>query len=210
AVNRGLHVAAVLLVLACLRRLLPERAAFAAAAIFAIHPAVSEAVLYIWARSTLLATVFCLAAWRSWLDGRRWIAVAWFAAALISKEECAAFPLMLLLFGRTGVPACPWTGREACPTKPIAAMAALVGMAAARLIYAVAVTPGAPIAQAAGVGPLDYLLAEGAVVLRYLRLVVVPWGFTMDPDGRVTSVGLALAAWAALGGLIAIAVRRRH
>ena len=197
AVNLLLHICAVLLLFDCLRRVLPERAALAAAAIFAVHPAQAEAVNYVWARSILLATVFCLLAWRSWQDRRPRLAVAWFAAGLLSKEECAAFPLVLLLFDRK-----QW--------KPAAAMLALAAAAAARVAYAAAVTPGAPIAQAAGIAPLAYLLAQGAVILRYLRLVVVPWGFTVDPDARVPSLLPGLAAWVAVAAVAGIAIRRRR
>ena len=42
-VSLALYLGAVLLAYACLRRLLPERAALAAAAVFAIHPIQTEA-----------------------------------------------------------------------------------------------------------------------------------------------------------------------
>src|SRR5579863_6077193 len=48
--NLLLHVGAVLLLYECLRRLLPEPAALAAAALFAVHPIQAEAVNYVWAR----------------------------------------------------------------------------------------------------------------------------------------------------------------
>ncbi len=77
-------------------------AAFIAAAIFAVHPIQAEVVDYVWARSIALAAVFCFAAWLEWIRGRRWTAVLWFAAALLAKEECAAFPLALLLLDPVG------------------------------------------------------------------------------------------------------------
>src|SRR6478672_6257053 len=48
AVNLALHLAAVWLGYECMRRLLPERAAIVAAAIFALHPLQAEAVDYVW------------------------------------------------------------------------------------------------------------------------------------------------------------------
>src|SRR6516162_2432087 len=84
--NLLLHLGAVLLAWECLRRLLPERTAWIAAALFAIAPIQSEAVNYIWARSILLATLLCLAALREWIAGRAWIALVWFALALLAKE----------------------------------------------------------------------------------------------------------------------------
>jgi protein O-mannosyl-transferase len=104
AVNLALHVAAVWLLYAALRRLIPAEAALLAAAIFAVHPIQAEAVDYVWGRSIALAAVFCFAAWIEWMRGREWIAVAWFAAGLLAKEECAAFPLALFV-GQAIVPA---------------------------------------------------------------------------------------------------------
>src|ERR1035437_8665600 len=95
--NLALHLGAILLAYACLRRLLPERAALAAAAVFALHPIQAEAVNYVLGRGALLGAVFCFASLLAWLNGRRWTAVAWFAGALLANEQCAAFPLVLLL-----------------------------------------------------------------------------------------------------------------
>src|SRR5689334_20583556 len=106
--NLALHLAAVLLAYECLRKLLPENMAAAAAAIFAVHPIQAEAVDYVWGRSIVLASLFCLAALWEWIEGREWVAVLWFAAALLAKEEVAAFPVALGLLrakGRRGSPA---------------------------------------------------------------------------------------------------------
>src|SRR5450432_2078368 len=95
AVNLLLHLAAAMLAYECLRRLLPPQAAFLAAALFAVHPIQAEAVNYVWARSILLAALLCFASLLEWIQDRPFAAVAWFAAALLAKEECAAFPLFL-------------------------------------------------------------------------------------------------------------------
>ena len=199
AVNLAFHLGAVLLAYACLRRLLPERAALAAAAIFAVHPVQAEAVDYVWARSIVLATLLCLASLRAWLDERRWIAVAWFGAALLAKEEVAAFPLVLWWFlpRKDERPALP----------PILAMLALALAAGLRTIYATAVTPGAPAGLQAGISPARYLLAQGPVILRYLRLLILPYGFTVDPDIPVPPLWLGLLAWAAVAALAILAWR---
>jgi hypothetical protein len=199
AVNLALHMGAVLLAYACLRRLLPERVALAAAAIFALHPIQAEAVDYVWARSIVLATLLCLASLRDWLDGRRGRAVGWFAAALLAKEEVAAFPLLLWWLPR---------GKGKPRRLPqIAGMLALSLAAGLRTIYATAVTPGAPAGLQAGISPGSYLLAQGPVILRYLRLMVVPYGFTVDPDIPVPALWLGLAAWAAVAALAVLAWR---
>ena len=190
--NLLLHAGAVLLLWECLRRLLPERTAWIAAALFAIHPIQSEAVNYIWARSILLATLLCLAALWQWLEGRPWMALACFALALLAKEECAAFPLVLAwLHWRKLLPA---------PKRAWAAIAGMVALAiaaGARVIWALAVTPGAPGGAQAGISPLNYLLAQSVVIWRYLQLTIVPYGFTVDPDIHVAA-WIGIAAWVLL------------
>jgi tetratricopeptide (TPR) repeat protein len=52
------------------------------------------------------------------------------------------------------------------------------------------------IRAAPGVHAARYWLAQGVVAWRYLRLLVAPWGFTVDPDVREPAVGIAVAAWA--------------
>jgi len=195
--NLALHLGAVMLLYECLRRLMPETAAVVAAALFAVHPIQAEAVNYVWARSIVLAALLCFASLLAWTEGRTWVAVAWFAAALLAKEECATFPLVLLML--------PPLDR-----KRLAAIAAMMGLsvaAAERVIYATAVTPGAPAGLQAGITPWHYFLAQGPVILRYLRLLIVPYGFTIDPDIRVPAVWLGLLASLAVGAIAAIAWR---
>jgi protein O-mannosyl-transferase len=189
-VNLALHLGAVALAFECLRRLLPERAAIAATAIFALHPIQAEAVDYIWARSIVLATLLCLAALLDWIEGRHWTAVIWFALALLAKEEVVAFPLVLL-----------WLNWK--KWAPIAAMLVLSIAAGARAAYATAVIAGSGAGLQAGITPGKYLLAEGLAILRYLRLLVIPYGFTIDPDLRVPPIWLGIVAWL---GVIVIAV----
>jgi len=197
ALNLALHVGAVLLAYECLRRLIGARAALIAAAIFSVHPFQAEAVDYVWGRGIVLATLLCLASLWCWLRGRHWEAVAWFFAAMLAKEEVAAFPVALLLLDRKH-------------RAPILAMFAVALAAGLRVVYATAVTPGAPAGFQAGISPLRYLLAEGPVILRYLRMLVIPYGFTVDADARVPTLGWGLAAWALLIALVAAAWRLRR
>ena len=189
-VNLALHLAAVLLAYECLRRLLPAKAALFAAALFAVHPLQAESVDYAWGRSIVLAAALCFAAFTAWLEERRWLAVLLFVLALLAKEECAAFPLALLLFDRKH-----W--------KPIAAMLAAALAAGVRVIYALAITPGAPAGSRAGIDPWHYLLTQGPALWRYLRLLVFPYGFTVDPDIHTPAPWLGIAAWIALLGALA-------
>jgi hypothetical protein len=131
----------------------------------------------------------------AWLEERRWLAVVWFAAALLAKEECAAFPLVLVWLA--------WRERKPIPWAPVTAMAGLALAAGARVIWATAVTPGTPAGVQAGISPGRYLLAQGPVIWRYLQLLVVPYGFTVDPDPR-TAVWVAVGAWVLLAGAAAV------
>ncbi len=196
--NLLLHLGAVLLAYECLRRLLPQRAALVAAALFAVHPLQAEAVDYVWGRSIVLAALLCFAALLCWITDRPWAAVACFAAALLAKEECAAFPLVLAM-----LPPRPRGRRH------IAVMLGLSVAAGARVVYAAAVTPGALAGLRAGISPWKYLLAQGPVILRYLRLLIVPYGFTVDADIHVPPLWVGVLAWAAMAALAALLWRYR-
>jgi len=200
ALSLLLHLATVLLLYGALVKLMPVKPAFIAAALFAIHPIQTEPVVYIFARATLLMTLFCVLSLRSWLAGRRWVAVVWFALALLGKEECAAFPLFLLMlhFSQT---------RKRREYAPIAVMVGLALAAGGRVIYVLSQTPDAGAGAASIHRPARYLLAQGAVIWRYLRLLVVPHGFTVDPEIGIPPVTWGVVAWIALAGLAVWALR---
>jgi tetratricopeptide (TPR) repeat protein len=199
ALNLLLHLGAVLLAYECLRRLLPQRAALVAAALFAVHPLQAEAVDYVWGRAIVLAALLSFAALLCWITDRPWAAVACFAAALLAKEECAAFPLVLAM-----LPERP-RGRS-----HIAVMLGLAVIAGARVIYAAAATPGALAGFGAGISPWKYLLAQGPVMLRYLRLLIVPYGFTVDADIHVPALWFGVLAWAGMAALALFLWRYRR
>ena len=203
AVNLALHVIAILLLWDALGRYLSPSARLIAVAIFAVHPFQAEPVNYIFARSTLLATVLCLAAFRSWARGHRWRAVAWFAAALLAKEECVAFPVFLLLLS--------WPlSRKSKELLAIVAMFALSLAAGLRVLFAVQSTPGSGAGAQAAVTWHSYLLMQGEVILRYFRMLVLPWGFTVDADFPVRAVWLGVLAWLVVLGLAIFAWSSRR
>lgn len=195
--NLALHAAAVLLLYDLLRRIAPAQA-LVAALIFAVHPLQAEPVDYVWARSIVLCAIFVFAAWRDWSAGREWRAVAWFALALLAKEECAAFPLVLALLPRPSKKRTQWPA--------LAALFALSALAAARVFYALRVN-GAPAGAHAGVSALDYFLAQGTVIWRYLFLFIVPGSMSVDPAIAIPPAWLGLMAWAALAAVAALAWR---
>jgi hypothetical protein len=184
AVSIALHLLAVWLLWRTLDRLLSARAALIATAIFALHPIQAEPVNYIFERATVLATVFCLLSVKPWMEDRYWTAAGWFFLALLSKEECAAFPLILLMLKPVWLPA--------------AGMLALSLAAGGRVIAALAVLGIGGAGPGTGIAPLDYLCTQGVVVLRYLRMLVLPYGFSIDPDPHLVRDWHGWAAWAAI------------
>ncbi len=194
----ALHVTCALLVLDILRKLIAPRAAFIAATIFAIHPFMAEPVAYVFARATLLGALFSLLAIRSWIANRPWIAVLWFAAAMLAKEEYAAVPLLLgvLDFSR----------RATLRWRPLVQMVAITALLGLRTIWATFEIPGSQAGPHAGISPARYLLSQGCIVLDYLRRFVVPWGFSIDHSASPAPAILALLAWTALAAMATVAL----
>jgi protein O-mannosyl-transferase len=180
--NLLLHLVAVLIAYECFTRMLGENGAILAAVIFAIHPIQAQAVNYVSARSFVLAAVFCLASLLAWLKGRYWFAAAWFVLAVLSQELAAVFPLALALLKL----------RRAELLASVAAIIMLVGM------YH---PPASPITA------WQYFLAQGVVVLRYLRLLIVPYGFTVDPDIRIPEWWIGCLAWLAIAAAVIVISR---
>jgi len=203
ALNLGLHLIAVWLLWDVLRRMMPERAAWIGAAIFAVHPFQAEPVNYIFARSTTLATVLCLASLASWIRGKRWWAVAWFGCALLAKEECVAFPALLLLleWWQTRARRGATTLDLKFALRPIIVMFALAVMAGVRVLIASAQIEGSGAGTQAGISWRAYGLTQGLVILRYLRMLILPWGFSIDPAVAIPPLWLGALAWIAVGCL---------
>ena len=101
-VNLALHIGNALLLHGIARRLLadhPHAASIAllTALLFAVHPVNSEAVMLISGRSMSLMTLFYLASLLAYLDQRRMLSLAAFAAALATRETAITLPLALIL-----------------------------------------------------------------------------------------------------------------
>ena len=100
--NLLLHAAVVWLLYVFLREIFDghpqgKNIAFAAAALFAVHPIHSEAVASVMGRAEMLAAGLLLAGWILHLRDREIPALLCFALAMLSKESAvAAFPLVLL------------------------------------------------------------------------------------------------------------------
>lgn len=139
ATNLVLHLANVALAFLLARRLgASDGAALAAAALFAVHPVQVASVVWIAERKNLLAGFFYLAAFLLYLRHRRsarpgpyLLALAAFAAALLSKTQAVTLPLAIVLYE-----ALPKNGadRPPLPARALAARTApmlLLGLGAA-------------------------------------------------------------------------------
>ena len=98
-VNVALHATNAALVFLLGRSLFPRHAAaaLAAALLFALHPAQSEAVSYVSGRSSSLMATFYLGALLLYLNGRSWWSCLAFVAALATRETAVTLPVALVL-----------------------------------------------------------------------------------------------------------------
>jgi protein O-mannosyl-transferase len=207
AFNIFLHALNVLLLAALLRRVLglpyfegrfagvAGPLAFAVALLWALHPLVTETVVYVTQRTELMASFFYLAtlyaSLRYWENnGRGWLAAAVLAcwAGMASKEIVATAPVMVLLFDRTfrsrSVRAA-WQG-----SRPL-----YVGLFTSWLLLLCLAGPG-PRAASAGfhldVSATDWWLTQSRVLLMYLQLAVWPWPLSIHYElPYLTSLGEA-------------------
>lgn len=208
AVNLALHVLVVMLLYNVFKRLIGKGGAALAAGLFAIHPIQSEAIAYVFARGTLLCALFSVLTLHFWLKGRQWLAIVCFALALASKEESVTLPLLLALLLYFWPAAREWVPEQRRQRLvSICVMLGLALLAGMRAVLATKAVHGSGAGFEAGIAPWNYLAAQGMAMLRYLRLLIVPVGFTIDPDVR-TSPWLYALAWAGVGAILLLATRR--
>jgi hypothetical protein len=121
------------------------------------------------------------------------VALACFVLALMSKEECVAFPLFLLLL-------------PGFPRALITAMLAMSAGVGAYTWWAASTVTGSQAGPQSMYSPLTYLAAQGFVILRNLWLLMLPTGpFTVEPDIPLGQVW----AWLFVIAIVAVAVKRR-
>lgn len=170
--------------------------ALAAALIFALHPLQSEAVAYVWGRSSSLCATFyfgclLLVMYGSQSEALRWKLACYGGALLagilawLSKEEAITLPLIVagyfLLVGRR-------KSAAVAAGVPVLVVAARWG-AIARLYAEVGENPWLVSAGAEpALPPWPYFLAHTrALVFYYLRRYVWPLGLNTDPEIRPAS-----------------------
>jgi hypothetical protein len=196
-------------------------AAFAAAALFAVHPMMTEAVGYISGRSEVLcATLFMLAL----MSGRQWLArrahtdhstiSAWPAltvglwiAALATKESAAMFPFVFLVYDWLALGANAGDRRRRFLTVHLPLIAIAVVGAIVRLWI---------FARVEYVGQTsihwNYVLLELDVIRRYLWLMVNPSGQTLFHEVPAVTV-LSPLVWLAvvvLGAILTLGWKLRR
>ena len=248
AVNVAIHLASALLVLALtlaafqaprLRgsALAPQAWAvgLVAGLLFVAHPIQSQAVTYIVQRLASLATLFYLLAallyvrWRSAgvAGSRGWLARSTYAGALAaavlamrSKEIAFTLPAALLLL-EAALFEGPWKRRVAWLI-PFGAAAAIIPatlLAASAPAGALLGDPSDATRVQTAMSRGDYLLTQFTVIARYLGLIVLPAGQTIDHDVPVRhslvdpavlgSAALLLAVAAVAAWLLFASSKRR-
>lgn len=220
--NLLLFAGCPLLLLALLRRLpLHPGVALGGALVFAVHPALTEAIAWIPGRNDTLLALFVLAGWllalRAFARPSWWARVGHllcFGAALLSKEPAVALPLAVLAHLRL-VEQRRWRELRA-PWLWIGWSLVLIAYTAARFQVL-----SAPLPRGGGGLTAALLLGRVSVIFSSLGKIVLPAQLAVLAIIRDTPVWpglfatlvLALAAWllpgsrrgvAVLGGLVAV------
>ena len=154
----------------------------AAALIYLVHPAHTEAVTTIVGRSELLGVSFFLAAWLLFRRNRTGWAVVAFLLSVLSKENAIVFPAVAALD--------LFFGNHCDLKKVLLAWKKLVALAMAAMGYLalrfwVLGSLGVPAAMQYRAGTLTYIerwMTSGRVFLRYLALVLAPVDLVGDYD----------------------------
>ena len=182
-------------------------------ALFLLHPLQSESVLYIWGRSEILSTLFgLLAVLLALASADRGAgpghtpalmagAVACLVLALGAKEEAVVIPAVFFIW---------WRWAEGRPVRPGLARAAALGLPVLVFLVWRAAALGGVGRQVFARSVGDNVLGQGVVTLRMLRLVLLPFGQSIDHAAEVPGPltgALALGACALIVGLAVYALR---
>ncbi len=203
-VNLVVHLAAALALLGVVRRtleLVPRLAdaatgtAFAAAAVWTVHPLQTESVTYVCQRAESLAGLFVLAS--LYCGIRRWNAacVAACALAMATKEMAAATPLLVLLHDRTFVAG---SFREALRRRP----KTYAGLAATWILLAALIATsrghGESVGFGYGMSAWEYARTQPGAIVEYLRLAFWPHPLLLDRGAHVATEAVEIVPYAAL------------
>jgi protein O-mannosyl-transferase len=186
--------------------------ALAVATLWVVHPLATEAVAYAAQRSTVLAAAFLLLALLATLRAadpgssaaRRIGVLIALAAAMASKEDAAAGPLLVILYERAFLLPDWRTWRRRLPWYSVL-LATWIVVACCMAMGPENQTVGAN--RRLGVGALDWLYTQAGVVLHYARLAVWPMPLRGAYDwGIVRSFGDAWLPGLAVLALLALSI----
>ena len=151
-----------------------------AAGVFCLHPVQTETVIYTAARSTLLSTTFCLAGVLSYFSfraGRKTamlpIAVLFYAFALLTKETTLPFVAVFFLMEA-------WLYRDS-PEKSFSwkGVVPFAFVSASYFVFRIYLLKGSS-AKLPEWGFVTHWFTELSVLPRYLKLIILPYGLTVD------------------------------
>lgn len=205
ATNLLLHLGACALLFFAVKRLTGRPlAAFAAAALFAVHPAQAEPVAYVSARADLACTLLALASFLFYLRGLerdtisgRCLSWAFYLMALLTKITAGMLPALLAV--HLVLVARKW---ERWPR--------LLPYLAISLVFLAIRAAIVPVDAWEDVPPGARLAAAGPFIATYMRNAVFPFGlkaFYDLPFRDSTFDPVVIAAWVVvLCGLLAVAL----
>jgi tetratricopeptide (TPR) repeat protein len=193
--------------------------AFAAAALFVAHPLQTQAVTYVVQRLTSLAALFYLAAvvlyarWRLATPGasraRRAVpyALALLAAVLAMRTKEIAFtlPFAIVLYELSFFEPAPRRWSALAPFLATAAIIPLTLLDLGRPAGQLLSEATAATRVQTGMGRLEYLTTQAAVVVTYLFLLLLPVGQNLDHDYPLYPSPLAPEVLSAAAVLLSLA-----
>jgi tetratricopeptide (TPR) repeat protein len=222
ALNVALHAANAALVLAVARRLTrSDLRAGAVAALFAVHPLATEAVANVAGLSDVMYAAFWLGALALHLRALERPAPSWrdalapsalFVPALLSKELAITLPVLATVLhaarGRRAAGVEVGWGSFAVQVAP------LYALAAGFFVLRSALVGGLGAGEWEGGTFGRTMLMQADVLIRYLRLLVLPTGQSIRHCVEIPETTLALGALAPVAALAvlaaaALALRRR-
>ncbi|MFN0103614.1 MAG: tetratricopeptide repeat protein [Bryobacteraceae bacterium] len=204
-VNILLHAANSLLVYAVLRHFVPARwPAALLAAVFLVHPLQTESVSYIAGRSESLSAFFFLAAYVVFLRrpegavtwARSAAIIAFYVAAILSKEHTVVLPALLLL---TDAFHSPNNIRRNWRLYIPMAVSALAGLAMVARVLAMSKSAGF---NTSGATWYQYALTQTRAIFQYLRLTLLPVGQSVDHDFPISHSVTEHHTWLFLTSLV--------
>lgn len=188
------------------------------ATIWAVHPLQTQAVTYVYQRIESLTGMFSLVALAAFAEAavrgwpRSWLlaSAAATAAAMASKENAVILPFLVLSYDWLFVPADPGPDTSRNWARNLCGR----GWYYLLLVATWAILAGALVSQALRYqefeelqhSPREYLYTQSEVILRYLRLAILPLGQQFDYAGWpvAKSIGEVWPAFLVVAALVVV------